>query len=277
MVLKTAKPIPHAITDLDLPDSDGIPNELMTHPFQRMMLHDSITPVLDQLHPDRNYLLGANNGIYWEYTDPPLDGCQAPDWFYIPGVPQMRPENGKFRHSYVLWNELATPMLLIEFASEDGSIERDRSPGKGKFWVYENRIKTEVYAIFNPTMNSNHLQVFERRRGRLREMNVELGTWHGKFYNWDSAWIRFFDLDGKLLKTPGEKSAPPEDLGFAPLRFASEEALMEWKYAEAEWQRAQGEHAKAAEKYAKAAKRRVELLEADLVAYRATFKITSAS
>lgn len=58
------------------------------HP-QSILLTDSITPVLKQLHPEGQYCIGQDLGIYWRLTDPPERGAEVPDWFYVGNVPPL--------------------------------------------------------------------------------------------------------------------------------------------------------------------------------------------
>jgi len=70
-----------------LPESDGtFVKNFQEHP-QSILLTDSISPVLQQLHPDGNYAIGQDCGIYWRMTEPPEKGALSPDWFYVPNVP----------------------------------------------------------------------------------------------------------------------------------------------------------------------------------------------
>jgi Uma2 family endonuclease len=72
-----------------LPDSDGtFVKNFQEHP-QSILLTTSIRPVLDQLHPDGQYAIGQDCGIYWRLTDPPEKGAEAPDWFYVTNVPPL--------------------------------------------------------------------------------------------------------------------------------------------------------------------------------------------
>src|SRR5437763_523965 len=91
------------IDHTQLPESDGSFKQSFQEPYQSMLLTDSIRPLLNRLHPDGQYVLGAYSGIYFRQTDPPLLGCKAPDWFYIPDVPPQLA--GGVRRSYVLWQE----------------------------------------------------------------------------------------------------------------------------------------------------------------------------
>ncbi len=65
-----------------LPESDGsIVQNFQEHP-QSILLTESIWSVLERIHPDGQYCIGQDSGIYWRITEPPLNGCKAPDWFY---------------------------------------------------------------------------------------------------------------------------------------------------------------------------------------------------
>ncbi|MEM9213936.1 MAG: Uma2 family endonuclease [Cyanobacteria bacterium P01_F01_bin.150] len=108
-----------------LPESDGtFVKNFQEHP-QSLLLTSSIKPTLDRLHPDGNYAIGQNCGIYWRLTDPLEKGAEAPDWFYVAGVPPLL--DGERRRSYVMWKEIIVPLIAIEFVSGDGSEERDRT------------------------------------------------------------------------------------------------------------------------------------------------------
>jgi Uma2 family endonuclease len=127
--------LPNAVIKLpdhtQLPESDGtfVKNSL-EHP-QSLLLTDSITPTLDTLHPDAQYCIGQDSGIYWRMTEPPERGAESPDWFYVPNVPPTL--NGTFRRSYVLWQEYIAPLIVLEFALGAGAEERDKTPWTGKF------------------------------------------------------------------------------------------------------------------------------------------------
>jgi Uma2 family endonuclease len=198
-----------------LPETDGsIVQNFQEHP-QAMLLCDTIRPVLHRIHPDGQYAIGQDSGIYWRLTNPPLDGCKAPDWFYIPGVPPLL--NGQVRRSYVMWQEHSIPVLLIEFVSGNGAEERDTTPNTGKFWVYERGIRAEYYAIYEGDpgrvelyrlVNQQYQRVPPNRRDHfpIDPLGVELGIWQGLWENLDLPWLRFWDDNGLLLLTSEEKN-----------------------------------------------------------------------
>jgi Uma2 family endonuclease len=198
-----------------LPETDGsIVQNFQEHP-QAMLLTDSITPTLRRVHPDGQYAIGQDSGIYWRWTDPPLDGCKAPDWYYIPGVSPML--HGGFRRSYVLWQEGIAPRLLIEFVSGDGSEERDPTPHQGKFWVYEQGIRAPYYAIYevdpgrvevHHLVNGRYELLAANERGHypIAPLGLELGIWQGTYQNMDLPWLRWWDDHGNLLLTGDERT-----------------------------------------------------------------------
>lgn len=119
----------------ELPESDGtFVKNFQEHP-QSILLTDSIQPILQKLHPDGQYCIGQDTGIYWRITEPPQRGAEAPDWFHVPNVPPL--VEGQMRRSYVLWYELVSPLIVLEFVSGTGSEEHGKTPVKGKFWAYE--------------------------------------------------------------------------------------------------------------------------------------------
>src|SRR5260370_275591 len=124
-LLTPPAPRPPRLPDhTQLPESDGTVVKNFEELPQSILLTDSIGPVLAKLHPDGQYCIGQDCGIYWNITDPPLDGCRAPDWYYVPNVPPKL--HGEKRRSYVLWQELIAPRIILEFVSGDGTEERDR-------------------------------------------------------------------------------------------------------------------------------------------------------
>ncbi|MBD0389738.1 MAG: Uma2 family endonuclease [Nostoc sp. C3-bin3] len=219
-----------------LPESDGtFVKNFQEHP-QSILLTESIKPVLQKRHPDGQYCIGQDSGIYWRLTDPPEKGAEAPDWFYVPNVPPTL--NGQMRRSYVLWQEHIAPSIILEFVSGNGSEERDKTPWKGKFWIYEQVIRTPFYGIYEVNKASVEmyeliggeyqlLEANERGHYPVAPLGVELGIWQGVYQNAELPWLRWWDLQGNLL-LDGEERAEQE----------SQRAELESQRAELERQRA---------------------------------------
>jgi Uma2 family endonuclease len=221
---------------LELPDKDGtFVRNFQEHP-QSTLLTDSLQSVLRRIHPDEQYCIGQDCGIYWKLTEEPLLGCKAPDWFYVPDVPPLL--NGVVRRSFVTWVEGRGPLAAIEYVSGDGAEERDRTPETGKFWVYEQGIRIPYYAIYEVKLSRVEVyHLVDGRYRRLREnarghfeiepLGVELGIWNGRFLNMELPWLRWWDMQGNLLPTSEER------------------AEEECRRAEQERRRAEQEHSRA--------------------------------
>ncbi|NES21933.1 MAG: Uma2 family endonuclease [Symploca sp. SIO3E6] len=241
-----------------LPESDGtFVKNFAEHP-QSILLTDSIEPVLERIHPDGQYAIGQDSGIYWRITEPKHKGAEAPDWFYVPGVPPNL--DGKTRRSYVIWKEMIPPLIALEFASGDGSEERDSTPlsnteegevsEPGKYWVYEKIVGITYYGIY--VIDTGELEVYKlvegsyqkmkpNQRGHypIEELEVELGLWQGRYIN-DSQqpWLRWWDNTGKLLLMgkEREKIAQAREQKEAQARLKAEQ---ERQQAEQERQQAE--------------------------------------
>lgn len=224
-VAKTPQPdITNLPDHTQLPESDGtFVKNFQEHP-QSILLTDSVTPVLEQLHADKQYCIGQNCGIYWRLTELPERGAEAPNWFYVPNVPPLL--NGEVRRSYVLWKEYVAPLIVLEFVSGDGAQERDKTPPPlsedkekkaGKFWVYEQAIRVPFYAIYEVKKSS--VEVYRLEEGRyerlsanerghypISPMGVELGIWQGQYGNMTLPWLRWWDSQGNLLLTGDERA-----------------------------------------------------------------------
>ena len=218
--------LPPAFPDhTQLPESDGtFVKNFQEHP-QSLILTDSIGQILQQRHPDGQYAIGQDCGIYWRETEPAEKGAEAPDWFYVPNVPPNL--DGQIRRSYVLWREHIAPLIALEFASGNGDEERDRTPlsrtdeggvtKPGKFWVYERVMRIPYYGIYQ--VNNGRLEVYRLIDGyyQLLELNqrghfpiaplgVELGLWQGSYQNQTMLWLRWWDEEGNLLLIGDERA-----------------------------------------------------------------------
>jgi Putative restriction endonuclease len=122
----------------------------------------------------------------------------------------------------LLWKEHIAPAVIIEYASGDGTVERDRTPYEGKLWIYEQAVHGGYYAII--VVETGELEVYrlegtryrrlepnERGHYPIEPLGVELGIWHAFFWNETAPWLRWYDTGGNLLLI-GEERAEQERL-----------------------------------------------------------------
>jgi Uma2 family endonuclease len=234
--MKTLPEFPTTLPDhTQLPESDGtFVKNFQEHP-QSILLTESIEPIFQQLHPDGQYAIGQDSGIYWRLTDPPERGAKAPDWFYVPNVPPTL--DGQMRRSYVLWQEIISPLIVLEFVSGNGQEERDQTPYEGKFWVYEQAIHVPFYGIYEVARASvelyhlvegcySLLPANDRGHYPITPLRVELGIWQGRYKNAELPWLRWWDSQGNLLLT-GEERAEQERQRAEQERQRAEQAEQE--------------------------------------------------
>lgn len=219
-----------------LPDKDGTFSESFHEAPQSSLLTASLLPHLKRLRPDGLFSVAAKAGIYWRYTQPPLEGCKAPAWFCVLGVPPLL--DGQVRRSYVLWHEKVPPQLVVEYVYGDGRKERDATPNSGRFWVYERGIRAAYYAIFD-TMRGT-LNVYRLTDGAYRlepatphgrysvePLGVELGVWHGEHASDRTLWLRAWDArTGALLPSDDERAEAARQLAdLVEKRLATERSI----------------------------------------------------
>ncbi|MEA5617372.1 Uma2 family endonuclease [Cronbergia sp. UHCC 0137] len=261
-----------------LPDSDGTFVKNFQELPQSIILTTSIEPILQKLHPDGNYCIGQDSGIYWRITEPPTKGAEAPDWFYVPHVTPLLA--GEYRRSYVMWKEIVAPLIAIEFVSGDGSEERDttslndidektgETKKAGKFWVYEQAIRIPFYAIYEvkkASVEVYHLvdgkyeQVPANERGHypIPPMGVELGIQQDT----EIPWLRWWNADGEMLLSGNERADQEQQRADQEQQRADQEqqrANQEQQRADQEQQRANQEQQRADQE--RAAKEQAEAL-----------------
>lgn len=266
--------LPTALPDhTQLPESDGtFVKNFQEHP-QSLLLTDSVTPILQQQHPDEQYCIGQDCGIYWRLTDPPEKGAVAPDWFYVPQVPPTL--NGQLRRSYVMWQEIVAPLIVLEFVSGDGQAERDTTPYVGKFWVYEQAIRVPFYGIYEVEKASvavyhlsdgcyQLLTANDRGHYVIPPLGIELGIWQGQYQNMTLPWLRWWDSQGNLLLTGAERAEQERQRA----EQERQRAEQEHQRAEQEHQRAEQEHQQAEQERQRAEQERQRAEQAELLLHQ---------
>lgn len=249
-------PFGHVPDHTELPSEDGtFVKNFQEHP-QSVLVTESMWPILQKIHPDGQFLIGQDSGIYWRLTNPYLAGAVSPDWFYIPDVTPTI--DGQMRRSYVMWYEPVPPLIVMEFISTTDGGERDRTPYKGKFWIYERVIRPAFYAIYEADkglvdlyhLTEDRFQPVPpnvRKHFSIPQLGIELGIWRGEYKNVNLPWLRIWDAEGNLLPTPEERAEQETQRANQETQRANFEA----QRAEQEAQRANQETDRAARLAAK--------------------------
>ncbi len=130
------------------------------------------------------------------------------------------------------------PLIVLEFASDNGHEERDRTPLQGKFWIYGRILRPPFYGIYE--IKKANVDVYELVHGQyqpitpnerkhypIQPLSIELGIWQGQYQNMALPWLHWWDHEGNLLLSGEER------------------AEQEHQRAEQEHQRAEQEHQQA--------------------------------
>ena len=260
-----------SLTFRDLPDTDG---EIVNNPYQLPQLHilsNSLKSRLDELHPEGDVFIGPDTGIYFMPTNPPMAGCRAPDWFYVPGVPAM--EGNEIVRSYVMWqHKYKPPYFLVELISGPDGGERDDTPETGKFWIYERRVKAEYYVVFDAFHGDGEVDVYHLENGRYRPLEAnaagrfwiprfgyELGVARGTLMYHEGPYLRFFRPDGSMVLIDDEKL----DLESQRAEAERRRAKTEKRRANTEKRRADNEQRRADDEQRRAEAERVRAESAE--------------
>jgi Putative restriction endonuclease len=205
----------HRPTQFDLPCEDGAVENAHDLP-QSALLKETLLPVLNRLHPDGNFCVTHDTGIFYEYIpERNVSRVIVPDWCYVPNVPFL--VRGMARRSFVTWEEEIKPVVALEYVSGNGREERDRTPETGKFWIYEQKVRPEYYGIYEGVperldvhrlVSGSYVQLTANASGRylIEPLGVELGIWRGNYQGVTLPWLRWFESGGHLLPTEWERA-----------------------------------------------------------------------
>ena len=126
------------------------------------------------------------------------------------------------RWSYVIWQELTSPFLVVELLSpgteaEDlGQTLREANQPPTKWQVYEQILRVPYYAVFDRYDNQFRLfqlvgtryeeQVLSGRHYWFEELALSLGVWQGEYKSVQGQWLRWQTEDGQWVLTDGERA-----------------------------------------------------------------------
>lgn len=217
-------------TMYDLPSEDpeepGLPDEF--HIYQPALLRQTFQP--SDYDPEEVFIASDLN-IYYDLRHP--NWYKRPDWFAVLGVPRLYDGN-MLRLSYVLWQELVSPFVVIELLSpstEDEDLGRvlqqpDKPPTKWQ--VYEQILRVPYYITFSGY--THEIQLFRWVAGSyestaiseasflIPQLGLRLGLWQGRYEKIDRTWLRWFTASGELILTPNEATEQRAERLAAKLR-----------------------------------------------------------
>ncbi len=200
-------------TMYDLPSEDrsdpGLPDTF--HLSQPRLLDGTLlspTYASDQLFTasDLNLYYDARHKLWYK----------RPDWFLV-----LEANPSEMRLSYVMWQEVIAPFLVVERLSpgteeEDlGHTLRDVDRPPTKWQVYEQILRVPYYAVFDRYINVFRLFHLTGTKYRdvalvdnriwFEELELGLGLWDGAYEGFDRPWLRWYDKSG-WIATPIERA-----------------------------------------------------------------------
>ncbi len=254
-------------TMYDLPSEEigdpGMPDEYHAH--QATLLDETFRP--PAVSPDEVFSAMDMN-LYYDGRHP--SWYKRPDWFGVIGVPRLY-EGRDSRLSYVIWQEGAPPLIVVELLSpgtekEDlGQRLRDVTEPPTKWEVYERIVRVPYYAIFS--RESTELRVFQLMGARyvevtghggrfwIAEAELGLGLWQGSYHRQERLWLRWYDAEGNWIPTSAEQAEQERQKAGQERQKAGQErqkAEQERQRAEQEQQKAEQERQKAEQAQLKA-------------------------
>jgi len=199
-------------TMYDLPSEDpeepGLPDEF--HILQPSLLRETFRP---PHHPQDRIFVGTDLNLYYDQRHKLWH--KRPDWFAVLDIGRMY-RDGNLRLSYVIWQELVSPFIVVELLSpgtedEDlGNKLRDAEQPPGKWEVYERILKIPYYAVFD--RYNYKFQMFELKDNQyieakitndrfwIPELELGLGVWEGSYDQTpEMLWLRWYDVTGNWV------------------------------------------------------------------------------
>jgi Uma2 family endonuclease len=244
----------------DLPSEDseepGLPDEF--HDLQPQLLNRTLY-LLNYIR--QNYFTASDLNLYYNAKHP--QWYKRPDWFLVVDVPRLY-QGKELRRSYVIWQEIKSPTVVVEFISPgtesedlgrfyeagsngetqvenearaDNEASQSSLKPPGKFEVYEKFLKVPHYIVYsrytqqlryfkleNPEYREQSLQA-ENPRIWLTDLEIGLGIWEGEFEGVPSHWLRWCDREGNWFLTDTEQERLEKEQAQAQLRQAARNLL----------------------------------------------------
>ncbi len=215
--------------DFELVTADGVP---MDNPYHRMQMNFFISLIRSRMLElgRTDFFAGGDMFVYYSVEQaqavaeeerqlalfeagqrpekPKKTAFRGPDVFLVQNVDAKRE-----RYAWVSWEEGdRLPDLIVELLSPS-TAAYDRGEKKR---LYEQTFKTSEYFLYPPQgltlegfrlLDNSYQPIARSATGRLwsRELEVELGVWHGEYDGLTDNWLRLFRPDGRLIPTEAER------------------------------------------------------------------------
>jgi hypothetical protein len=163
-----------------------------------------LTNILYDAQKERIFLADTNVGIYHHIKEPPI----VPDFFLSLDVQTPTDFWAKNHRCYMVWEFGKVPEVAIEIVSNKKGGELDE-----KLKIYQ-RMRVLYYIVYDPHqhLGEKMLRIFkltglnyeETEENWLKELDLGLTLWEGKFEGASYTWLRWCDRDGNLLLTGDE-------------------------------------------------------------------------
>jgi Uma2 family endonuclease len=203
----------------DLPSENseepGLPDDF--HFLQPLLLYLTFLPTT--WNAEQVYSASDLN-LYYDLQHP--QWYKRPDWFGVVGVSKLYRDRD-LRLSYVTWQERVNPFVVVELLSpgtegEDlGETKSEVDKPPTKWDAYEQILRIPYYVIFSRYTDilqgfqlvGGHYEPMNLMDGRFKipELGLSLGTWQGRFQSIDRLWLRWFNLEGELIRLPEEEAS----------------------------------------------------------------------
>jgi len=159
----------------------------------------------------RPFLADANVGIFFAVNQPPL----VPDMFLSLDIAAGADWNADERRSYLVWDFGKVPEVAVEIVS---NLEGEET-GK-KLRTYADWGIT-YYIVFDPfkLLSATPLCVYELGPGKclvlrqdlsLPKLGLSVTLWEGDYEGIHDTWLRWSEVDGKLIPTGKERREQAE-------------------------------------------------------------------
>jgi Uma2 family endonuclease len=235
------------------PEEPGLPDEF--HDFQPQLLRETFRPVT---YPMDEVFVASDLNLYYDSRHPLW--YKRPDWFGVVGNTRLY-EGRDLRLSYVIWQEVVSPFVVVELLSpgtekEDlGQTLRTVDEPPTKWQVYEQILRVPYYIVFDRytdrlrafVLQADHYTEITNEESRIWMSTLELGLtlWQGTYQGIERFWLRWYDAEGNLVLTPREQERQRAEQEHERAEQEHERAEQEHERAEQEHERAEQERQRA--------------------------------